>query len=106
MLYDPFRRDFIDEEYRGKEGDGSAVWDGFANMAEQFRFYFRIVGVTAVFISLRLIKYLNRFLRVYLIIRALKSAKSDILYFFMLLLGIILAFILYGYFMLGNKMKT
>lgn len=64
--------------------------------------YTRISSVNLLLMFFRLLKYMGKFERIHLLFETLKAAKNDILYFFVLLMGIFMAFVIFAHIAFGE----
>jgi hypothetical protein len=68
--------------------------------------YVSVCSINFLLIFIRMLKYLNRFERVQLLQATFETAKDDIFYFFVLLLTVFLAFVIFGFVAFGSTSKN
>lgn len=88
-------------------GPGSEnLLDQLVEMKGIYERYISACSVNFLLIFIRMLKYLNRFERVGLLQATFDSAKDDIFYFFVLLITVFLAFVIFGFVAFGSSHKS
>jgi hypothetical protein len=85
-----------------RDGPGSDLLDQLVTMKAIYSQYISACSFNFLLIFIRMLKYLNRFERVALLQATFESAKDDILYFFVLLITVFLAFVIFGHIAFGS----
>jgi hypothetical protein len=89
---------YIDESFT----NDSETLNTLLEVKQSYLSYTRISSLNLLLIFFRLLKYMGKFERVYLLFQTLKAAKNDILYFFVLLMGIFMAFVIFAHVAFGE----
>eukprot|EP00359_Climacostomum_virens_P003536 CAMPEP_0204911568 /NCGR_PEP_ID=MMETSP1397-20131031/9877_1 /ASSEMBLY_ACC=CAM_ASM_000891 /TAXON_ID=49980 /ORGANISM="Climacostomum Climacostomum virens, Strain Stock W-24" /LENGTH=1318 /DNA_ID=CAMNT_0052082157 /DNA_START=2525 /DNA_END=6481 /DNA_ORIENTATION=- len=88
------------------DGPGSeSLLDQLVEMKAIYERYIGACSINFLLIFIRMLKYLNRFERVGLLQTTFESAKDDIFYFFVLLITVFFAFVIFGYVAFGSNHK-
>lgn len=76
--------------------------DDVLNIIFTSKIYVKINSVNLLLIFFRLLKYLGKFERIRLLHQTFVTAKTEIFYFFILLIGIFLSFVIFGHVAFGG----
>lgn len=93
---------YISSDLVSSGANSSTILDELGDTKLIYERYISACSINFLFIFVRILKYLNRFERIALLSNTFESAKDDIFYFFVLLITVLMAFVIFGHVAFGS----